>query len=109
MYHLAVIAFLGLGLFKLVDVLEDVVPGVTRFHALLTLAVAVVGAYAFDYSVFSGWGATFRDHWMGTLATGLAIGGMTSCWRAGFHWLGSSEGDAPEERHPMHGPRSMAA
>lgn len=109
MYHLAIIAFLGLALFKLVDVLEDVVPGLTRFHALITTALAVAGAFALDYTAFAGWGAAFRDHWMSVAATGLAVGGMTSCWRAAFHWLGDAEGDAPEVRHPMHGPRSMAA
>ena len=48
-------------------------------------------------------------HEVGSAATGLAVGGMTSCWRAAFHYLGSAEGDAPEVKHPMHGPRSMAA
>src|SRR5690348_4789183 len=109
MYHFAVIAFLGLALFKLVDVFEDFVPGLTRWHAFVTTVLAVGGAYLFDYSTFEGWGVAFRDHWMSVGATGLALAGMTSCWRAAFHWLGSSEGDAPEVRHPMHGPRSMAA
>ena len=44
MYHLAVLALLGLALFKLVDVLEDLVPGLTRFHGLVTLVLAVAGA-----------------------------------------------------------------
>ena len=109
MYHLAVIVFLGLALFKLVDVIEDLVPGITRLHGWITLALAIGATYALDYSLFDGWKVDFRDHWMGTLATGLVLFGMTSVWRATFHYLGSSEGDAPEVRHPMHGPRSMAA
>ena len=109
MYHFAVLLFLGLALFKLVDVIEDFVPGLTRWHGFVTMALAVIGAYALDYNVFTGWQTTFREAWMGKAATGLAVGGMTSCWRAAFHYLGSSEGDAPEVKHPMHGPRSMAA
>ena len=109
MYHLAVIVFLGLALFKLVDVIEDVLPGITRLHGLVTLAFAIGTVYALDYSLFDGWKVDFRDHWMSMLASGLVLFGMTSVWRAGFHWLGSSEGDAPEVRHPLHGPRSMAA
>jgi hypothetical protein len=109
MYTIATIALLGLALFKLVDVLEDIVPGITRWHAALTTLIAVLGAVALDYSAFSGFGVTFRETWMGTIGTGLVLAGMTSVWRAAFHWLGSSEGDAPEVRHPLSGPRSMAA
>lgn len=109
MYHFVVIALLGLALFKLVDLLEEAAPTVTRWHAVLTIGLGIVAAFAIDYSVFDGYGVAFREDWMGTFATGLVIGGMTSVWRAAFHWLGSSEGDAPEARHPQHGPRSMAA
>ena len=109
MYHLAVIVFLALALFKLVDVLEDLLPGITRLHTWVTLGLGIVAVYALDYSMFAGWRIEFRQHWMGTLATGFVLFGMTSVWRAVFHWLGSTEGDAPEARHPLHGPRSMAA
>jgi hypothetical protein len=109
MYHFAALALLALALFKLVDVLEDLVPGVTKYHTLATIVLGIAGAYALDYHAFSGYGVDFREEWMGTVATGLAIAGMTSVWRAAFHWLGSSEGEEPEVRHPLHGPRSMAA
>ncbi len=99
MYHFAVIVLLGLALFKLVDLIEDFVPAVTRFHALMTLGLAVVGAWYLDYSLFGGFGITLRNAWMGPVATGLIIGGTTSMWRAAFHWLGSSEGEEPEVRH----------
>lgn len=109
MYHFAAIALLGLALFKLVDVLEDVVPAITKYHSVFTLLAAVGGAFALDYRLFDGWNIGFDQEWMSTAATGLVIGGFTSVWRAAFHYLGSSEGDAPEQRHPLHGPRSMAA
>ena len=99
MYHLAVLALLGLALFKLVDVLEDVVPALARFHGLVTLALAVAGAVALDYTVFNGFGITFREAWMSTWATGIALAGTTTVWRALFHFAGDKEGDAPEERH----------
>ena len=108
MYHLAVLILLGLTLFKIVDLLEDYVPGLTRFHALFTLVLGVAGAYILDYSVFDGWGVSFRDADMGMWITGFAIAGMTSVWRAALHWLGSSEGDEPEVRHITSG-RARAA
>jgi hypothetical protein len=99
MYPLAVIALLGLGLFKLMDLLEDLLPKLARIHTEVALVLGVAAAVAADYSVFGGFRTTFRDHWMGVWATGIAIAGCTSVWRALFHLAGSSEGDAPEERH----------
>ena len=109
MYAFAVVILLGLALFKLVDVLEDLVPGLTRFHSVLTAILAIGGAFVLDYSVVEKWGTSFREDWMGTAVTGLILFGCTSIWRAVFHYLGSSEGDAPEVRHPMTGPKRMAA
>lgn len=109
MYAFAVVILLGLALFKLVDVLEDVMPGLTRYHSVLSCILAIAGAFALDYSVVEKWGTSFREDWMGTAVTGLIVFGSTSIWRAVFHYLGSSEGDAPEVRHPLSGPRSMAA
>ncbi|MDQ1401746.1 MAG: hypothetical protein QOG03_62 [Actinomycetota bacterium] len=108
MYTFAVLVLLGLALFKVVDVLEDLVPGLTKFHSLITLAIAIIGAYALDYSVFSSWGVSLRNSRMETIATGLMLAGTTSVWRAAFHWLGSSEGEEPEVRHTSR-PRSIAA
>jgi hypothetical protein len=99
MYSLAVIALLGLGLFKLLDVLEDLIPQLARVHTELAIILGIAAAVAADYSVFGGFHTTFRDHWMGTWATGIVMGGSTSVWRALFHLAGSNEGDAPEQRH----------
>jgi hypothetical protein len=108
MYDFAIVALLGLALFKVVDLLEDVVPGLTRLHTLATFALGVAATVFLNYSIFRGFHVTLRDSWMGAWTTGLIVAGSTSAWRAMFHWLGSNEGDAPEVRH-QHGPRSMAA
>jgi hypothetical protein len=99
MYDFAVTILLGLALFKVVDLLEDLVPELTRFHMLVTLVLAVAGAVALDYSVFARYGIDLRQGWMGVWATGLMVAGTTSVWRAMFHWLGTSEGEEPEVRH----------
>ena len=109
MYTLAVVALLGLGLFKVIDLLEDLVPALARFHALVTVVLGVAVAVVLDYSLFPGFKTVFRDGWMGTWATGFALAGATSVWHALFHWLGSSEGDAPEVRHTRHGKPRIAA
>ncbi len=110
MHDFTIVVLMGLGLWKVVDLLEDLVPSLTRLHNLITIALGVAAAVAIDYSMFRGFHVVLRDSWMGSWATGFAIAGTTSAWRALFRWLGSNEGDAPEVRHTAHGgPRSMAA
>jgi hypothetical protein len=96
MYHFAIIALLGLATLKVVDLLEGFVPQLTRIHALLTFGLAVAATVAIDYSVFDGFGVTVRESWMGTWATGLMVGSMTTVWRAVFGWLGASESSPGE-------------
>jgi hypothetical protein len=108
MYGFAIVALLGLALFKVVDLLEDIVPSFAKFHTLVTLVLGVAATVVMSYSMFAGWHVALRNGRMGMWATGFIVAGTTSCWRAMFHWLGSNEGDAPEVRHHR-GPRSMAA
>jgi hypothetical protein len=107
MHDFAITVLLGLALFKIVDVVEDLVPGLTKFHTLVTMALAVGGVVAINYSLFDAYGIALRESWMGLWGTGFVVAGTTSVWRAAFHYLGSSEGEEPEVRHSS--PRSMAA
>ena len=109
MHDFTIVVLMALALWKTVDLLEDLVPGLTRLHTLATVALGIAAAVAVDYSMFRGLHVTLRDTWMGPVVTGLAIAGSTSAWRALFHWFGSAEGDAPEVRHAHRGPRRMAA
>jgi hypothetical protein len=102
MHDFLITIFLGLALFKLVDVLEDLVPGLTRVHTLATMVLAVAGTVFMDYSIFAGYNVGLRHSWMGAWATGLMVAGTTSVWRALFRWLGSSEGEEPAVRHLHH-------
>jgi len=99
MYTFAVTLLLGLALFKMVDVLEELIPDVTKLHSMVTLGLAIATAFAIDFSMFDGFGVALREGWMGTLFTGAIIAGTTTVWRAAFRWLGSSEGEEPETRH----------
>lgn len=107
MYDFTIIVLMGLALFKVVDLIEGLVPQVTRFHLLATIVLAVAGAVALDYSIFAQYGVELRDADLGTWITGLMVAGTTSAWRALFHWFGTSEGEEPEVR-PQHRPRVAA-
>lgn len=107
MYDFAIVILLGLALFKVVDLLEEFVPQLAKFHLLITLVLALVGTMLIDYSVFDRYGVDLRTEEMGTWMTGLMIAGTTSIWRAAFSWMGSSEGQEPSVRHQS-GPRIAA-
>jgi hypothetical protein len=98
MYEFAVVALLGLATLKVVDLLTELVPGLTPFRTLLTFTTAVAGVVALDYSVFGGFGIEVREAWIGTLVTGLIAGSLATAWSAVFGWLGgASEGRTPEK------------
>ena len=99
MYDFAIIILMGLAIFKVVDLLEDFVPQLAKFHLLTTLALGVVGSIALDYSVFTQYGVELRNADLGIWMTGLMMAGTTSIWRAAFHWFGTAEGEEPEVRH----------
>jgi hypothetical protein len=100
MYTFAVVALLGLALMAVVNFLEDLVPGIDRIHTLFTFALGIAGAWALNYSMFSGFHVAVRDAWMGTWGTGLVLAAIGHAWRAVFGWLGYKEvGDAMERHH----------
>ena len=79
MYTIAVLALMGLALFKLVDVIEELLPGLTRWHTVLTIVLGIAGTVAFDYSMTAGLKTDFRSPWMGTWLTGLAVTARAQC------------------------------
>lgn len=89
MYHFAVAALLGLATLRVVDLVEGLVPTVSRVRALLTFALAIAAAVALDFSVFAGYDIPVRETWMGTWGTGLIIGALASAWQALFAFLGA--------------------
>ncbi|MFA5891495.1 MAG: hypothetical protein WDA27_11200 [Actinomycetota bacterium] len=90
MYHFAIVAMLGLACWKFVGMLlglmKQEMDGSVR--AFVTLGTGVLFAEILGYSVFAGWGATFRSDWMGPVFTGLTIGALAYVWH---HMLGVLE------------------
>ena len=75
MYEFAVVTLLGLVALKVTDLVIESVPGLDRIRTLFTFMLAIVFTLALDYSVFEGFGVTVREAWMGTVGTGLIVGG----------------------------------
>jgi prepilin signal peptidase PulO-like enzyme (type II secretory pathway) len=90
MYEFAVVTLLGLVALKVTDLLVDNAPGLDRIRTLLTFTLALVFTLALDFSLFEGYGITVREAWMGTVATGLVIGSLSSAWAALLGWFGTT-------------------
>jgi hypothetical protein len=81
-HHFAIVALLGLATWKFVGLVLGLMGQEmnSTVKAFITLAVGVIAAEILDYSVFAGWGVTFRADWMGPVFTGLVIGSMAYVW-----------------------------
>ncbi len=100
MYQFAVVALLGLAVLKVVDLVEELVPGTARFRTLATFVLAVAAVVAIDYSVFAGFDITLRESTMGPWITGVIVGSMASVWHAVLSWLRSPERLTHETTRP---------
>lgn len=83
MYDFAIVALLGLVVYKtgefLFGLLGDATSD-TRIRLLATLALGIVATELLDYSVFAAWDIAVRESWMGPVFTGLMAGGMSYLW-----------------------------
>jgi hypothetical protein len=98
MYEFAVVALLGLATLKVVDLLTELVPGIARVRTLTTFVLAIAAVVALDHSVFSGFGVTVREEWIGTVVTGLIVGALASAWQALLGYFGLITAANPEGR-----------
>ena len=72
MHEFAIVVLLGIGSFKLVDMLNEYVD-LSRIHTLFTIVVGVAVAWALDFSLFAQWGIEVRDATLGYVGTGLMV------------------------------------
>ena len=72
MYEFAIVVLLGIGTFKLIDMLNEYVD-LTKVQTILTIALGVLVAWALDFSLFAAWGVDVRSDVLGYVGTGLMI------------------------------------
>lgn len=72
MYEFAIVLLLGIGSFKLVDMISEYVD-ISKVHTILTIMLGVVVAWALDFSLFAAWGMEVRSEILGYVGTGLMI------------------------------------
>ncbi len=72
MYEFAVVVLLGIGSFKVVDMLSEYV-NLSKIHTLFTILLGIAAAWSLDFSLFSEWGLGVRSEALGYIGTGLMI------------------------------------
>jgi len=90
MYAFVVFVGLALALAVVSEVLDEVLP-VKAPRALtttVTVVVAILAAWAIDYSVFRAFGQPLRANWMHPVATGVVLVGAGEFIRALANGLG---------------------
>jgi hypothetical protein len=71
-HEFAIVVLLGIGLFKLVDMVTEYVD-LRRINSLFTLVLGVAVAWALEFSLFAQWGIDVRSDTLGYIGTGVMI------------------------------------
>ena len=92
MYAFVVFVGLALALAVVGGVLDEVLPvkAPKALTTTVTVGVAILVAWALDYSVFRAFGQPLRADWMNPVATGVVLVGMGEAIRAVLSNLGIS-------------------
>lgn len=72
MHEFVIVVLLGIGTFKLVDMLGEYV-SLAKIDTLFTIALGVVAAWALEFSLFAIWDVPVRSEILGYIGTGLMI------------------------------------
>ncbi len=107
MYVFAIAALLGLALVKLVDLVEEYVPVISKLHSVFTVAVAIAVTVALNFSMFTEYAIEVRNVDVGTWVTGIMIAGVATVWTALLGYLGAEKSDSKTKSHQ--GPTRIAA
>ena len=92
MYAFVVFVGLALALAVVGEVLDEVLPikAPRALTTTVTVGVAILAAWAIDYSVFRAFGQALRADWMHPVATGIVLVGAGEFLRALAGSLGIS-------------------
>ena len=72
MYEFAIVVLLGIGTFKVVDMLNEYVD-LTKIQSILTIALGATVCWALGFSLFAEWAVPVRNQTLGYIGTGLMV------------------------------------
>jgi hypothetical protein len=71
-YEFAIVVLLGIGTFKVVDMLNEYV-NLSKIQSILTIALGAVVCWALGFSLFTEWNVPVRSEELGFIGTGLMV------------------------------------
>jgi hypothetical protein len=71
-YEFAIVVLLGIGTFKVIDMLNEYVD-LTKVQSILTIALGAVVCWALEFSLFASWEIPVRSETVGYIGTGLML------------------------------------
>jgi hypothetical protein len=109
MYAFLVLVGLALGLYVVMQVLDEVIPFRAPVALTRTIAVAVGAglAWMLDYSAFTAFSQELRSEWMHPVMTGLMLVAVGELTRSVINALAHRAGEPPIEAEPA--PRAFRA
>lgn len=72
MYEFAIVVLLGIGTFKVIDMLNEYVD-LSKIQSILTIALGAAVAWALEFSLFAQWEIPVRSEALGYVGTGLML------------------------------------
>ena len=72
MYEFAIVVLLGIGVFKLIDMLNEYTD-LSKVQSVLTIGLGALVAWALQFSLFAQWGIEVRSETLAYVGTGLMI------------------------------------
>ena len=72
MHEFAIVVLLGIGVFKLVDMVNEYVD-ITKVQSIFTLILGALVCWALEFSLFAQWNIPVRSEALGYVGTGLMI------------------------------------
>lgn len=72
MYEFAIVVLLGIGTFKVIDMLNEYVD-LSKVQSLLIIALGSVVCWALEFSLFTQWEIPVRSETVGYIGTGLML------------------------------------
>ena len=72
MYEFAIVVLLGIGVFKVVDMLNEYVD-LSKVQSILTIGLGALVAWALEFSLFGQWEIAVRSETIGYVGTGLML------------------------------------
>ena len=72
MYEFAIVVLLGIGTFKVVDMLNEHVD-LSKIQSVLTIVLGVLVAWALEFSLFGAWNIPVRSEIWGYIGTGVML------------------------------------